>query len=173
MDIVIVELTPSQASMLAAEIVSIYRDSWLATYPNQEFNITKEDLEPRFIDFKALVDEWRETILSQNNRKIWVAQEGEKYVGFCIGKKESEQNELEYIYLSPRYEGKGIGKALMSHALGWLGSEKPIVLYGAGYNAKAISFYTKFGFHLSDERIPEKELPNGKKIPSMKMMRVF
>ena len=55
----------------------------------------------------------------------------------------------------------------------WFGADKSIVLYGAVYNYNAIEFYERYGFILSSEMIPPKELPNGKSIPPMKMVKNF
>ncbi len=59
----------------------------------------------------------------------------------------------------------------MHQALNWMGDKKPIELYGASYNQKAIKFYEKHGFRLTDDQIPAKKLKNGKIIPSMRMIR--
>jgi len=116
--------------------------------------------------------EWNDTILNDEKRGYWIVQDEKgKVYGFCIAKKLPSENELEYIYLLPEVQGRGIGKDLMQKALSWLGGSKPIVLYGAAYNEKAIRLYEKFGFKLSNETMPPRVMPNGKELPSMKMVK--
>lgn len=167
----IVKLTPEQAVSEAEKIVTIYRDVWLATYPNPQLGITREDLASRFQNLPRMIDDWKSTILNDNNRAVWVAKYSGQVVGFCVAKKEVNNNELEYIYILPEYQGMKLGQRLMNVALEWLGNEKTTVLYGAVYNDHAILFYKKYGFVLSTEHIPPKALPNGKSLPSMKMTK--
>ncbi len=169
---VIEQINNAQAVSLASEIVKVYRDSWLATYPNEEIGITEADIQTRFSDMDDLTKEWQDKILGSENRSTWVVKNREtKITGFCVARKGDDQNELEYIYLQPSLQGKGLGHQLITRALSWMGSSKPIFLVGASYNSNAIRFYERYGFRLSQESIQPKVLPNGKKIPTMKMVR--
>lgn len=167
----ITQLSPQEAGTYSDQIVSIYRDVWLDTYPCQKLGITRKDLESKFTNMQALETNWKKNILNSINRAYWIVtdQEGNT-VGFCIAKKGELEHELEYIYLLPVAQGKGTGCALMERALSWMGEGRSIVLYGAAYNHLAIRFYMKFGFTLTKEFVPSKKLPNGKEIPSMKMV---
>lgn len=161
-----------QATSLTSEIVSVYRDSWIGTYPNIELGITEEDLLTRFTNVSDLENEWRTHILGSKDRSIWIVKiQTNKIFGFCIARKGNESNELEYLYLLPDIQGKGLGHQLITKALEWMQTSKPVFLVGAAYNHKAIQFYKKYGFELSPEHIPPKKLPNGKELPSMKMIR--
>lgn len=168
----VVQLDNLQAMALASEIVSVYRDSWLETYPNKELGITENDLLSRFSDMLCVIEEWRSNILASKERLTWVVknQQG-KILGFCIARKGDEYQELEYLYIMRVIQGKGFGHQLITKAIEWMQNSKPVFLVGAAYNHKAIQFYKKYGFELSPEHIPPKKLPNGKELPSMKMIK--
>lgn len=168
------KLTSKQAVNMAEAIVSVYRDCWINTYPNEQLGITVQDIEQRFINFPSVVGEWKRDILSQNNRAIWIVKKAAGNIGgFCVAKKSTDHNELECIYLLTDCQGKGLGKKLLTMAFDWMGQSKPIVLYGAAYNYKAIAFYQKHGFKLAPPDIPPKVMPSGKSMPPMKMVKNF
>jgi ribosomal protein S18 acetylase RimI-like enzyme len=166
------KLSREEALGLADDIVRVYRDSWIATYTSGKLGITDQDLRDHFEDFDGVVGQWQRDILGADGRAVWVARDGSRVVGFCVAKKSTSLNELEYIYIFPEVQGKGVGSALMREGLAWMDDEKPIELYGAAYNENAINFYRHYGFKLTDEAIPSKRLRNGKELPSMRMVRV-
>ena len=168
--IVVTKVASEKLDTILDQIVAIYRESWLETYPNDELGITKEDLQSNFTDMEQVTTEWRGKIKSEA-RKVFIAQEGAELIGFCVIKFSEEHNELEYIYLLPRCTGNGVGKKLMEPALAALGNQKPIELFGAAYNKTAIGFYKKYGFELTDDQLDPKPLANGKELPTMRMVK--
>lgn len=168
---IIKKLSSKEAIKNAETIVSIYRDCWLDTYPNESLGITKTDIEEKFKDLNLLTEKWKKKRLIGEDRMVWVASDKKIMVGFCVARRGKNENELVYLYIFPQYQGKHIGSKLMGLAMDWMGVEKPIILYGALYNSRAIHFYEKFGFNLTQKPVPPKTLPNGKSIPSMRMIR--
>ena len=161
----------SDAERYAAPIASLYEKTWLATYPNEELGITEADLASNFSDAEAAHERWR-AVLEDPAHRTWIVPNADQSIaGFCVARHGEDENELEYLYVSPDAQGRGVGSALIQEALAWLGTDKPVVLYGAAYNANAIAFYERFGFQLSHEVVPPKRLENGKELPSMKMVR--
>ena len=101
-----------------------------------------------------------------------MAKENGKILGYCSVKKGEQENYVNALYVSPDEQGKGIGQKLMSQALEWLGSDKPVGLGVAAYNTQAINFYGKLGFKQSDEPAePVPPLPSGKVLPTIKMVK--
>lgn len=140
----------------AKDIFRIQRDTWLATYPNEEIGITAEMIEERFSDMDGRIQKWKNNIEGGASR-IWVIRSEDCIVGFC-GVMEGEQfNRLASIYVDPDQHGGGIGGRLMEQALSYLGKDKDIVLDVASYNTNAIGFYEKYGFEIGSE-IPEEDL---------------
>lgn len=171
-EVSIQKITPERSLTLAQNIVSVYRDVWITTYVSEELNITKDDLAAKFADFDEVLQEWKANILGDVQRGYWIVKDEKEYVvGFGIARLGVTENELEYIYLKADVQGHGVGDQLMNEMLTFMGTSKPIVLYGAAYNKRAIRFYKKYGFELSSESVPPKPLPNGKELPSMKMVR--
>lgn len=158
----------------AETIQKVYRETWLATYPNEEYKITLEDIEDMFSknDNPEALERAKERIkkLGEHTR-ILVAEIDGKIVGTSRLLKEETRNKFQTCYVLPEYQGKGIGSMLWHEALKWFDPEKDIFLEVAVYNKNAIHFYEKLGFvdtgkRISDERFT---LKNGAIIPEMEM----
>src|SRR5215469_5460867 len=70
----------------------VQQRTWLATYPNAELGITREDIEARFHTASEEAIRRRQAqqqaINSDPLVHMWVAREAERIVGFCLAKKE-------------------------------------------------------------------------------------
>jgi ribosomal protein S18 acetylase RimI-like enzyme len=173
MTVQIHDATPNDAD----GVRHVQQSTWLATYPNAELGITKEDIEARFHASSEEAIKRRQTQHQRINSDplvhLWVAKEAERIVGFCLAKKEGPQNRIQAIYVLPEYQGTGIGKRLLQTASDWLGSQQEIVLNVASYNHQAITFYKKFGFvpsgRLAHSGITK--LPSGVVIPEIEMIK--
>lgn len=156
-------------------IRNVQKVGWLATYPNEHFGITREDILEHFNDtgeeFIKRMEERKKTTNTSPNTHTWVAViEQKEVIGFCIARK-GEENRVASLYVLPSYHGNGIGKMLMKEALQWIGENKKIWIGVASYNNHAISFYEKFGFHKANI-VPHDcvtPLPSGKAIPEIEM----
>ena len=62
--------------------------------------------------------------------------------------------EIKKLFVEPVLQGKSIGSALLDYALN---NHKIEFLWALEKNTKAISFYKKHGFHITNERKPEDE----------------
>lgn len=150
--------------------------TWVATYPNEAYGITKEDIEARFRERPETTEERRE----RQRRYVrtppfhsWVALEGTNLIGFCTIKQNKHENRIQAFYVLPDFQNKGVGKRLLQEALGWFGQEKDVVLNVASYNEKAMAFYRAFGFVptgpvASSEAL---QLPSGVRLPEMNMVK--
>jgi GNAT superfamily N-acetyltransferase len=157
-------------------ILAVQRDTWIATYPNEDHQITKEDIEAKDWDAPTRAERWVKIVAEHNsNIMIWVAKDTGKVIGFARGSKSDAENELQALYILPEYQGKGVGTKLMQEFITWADPDKDTTLGVVTYNANAISFYKKFGFEEGDEILPGPghipDLPSGKTIPEMKMTR--
>ena len=155
-------------------IREIQKQGWLETYPNQQFGITKQDILEHFSEgdqaYKEKMERRRQTINTDENQHVWVAEEEKKVIGFCIAQK-GKENRINAIYIRSAFHGKGVAKQLMNTALQWIGSNQEIHIGVATYNSRAIAFYEKFGFHKTNI-IPHSDvaaLPSGKVIPEIEM----
>lgn len=98
--------------------------------------------------------------------------EGENVAYLGIEKKEALMI-LSKIYVLNEYRGKGIGNLLMNHAYKRaVDLNLPeIDLYVVKENDRAISFYKKEGFHISETL--EKEYENGYIVTEYKMSKTI
>lgn len=176
-----VQVAPQEQPMMieiarpedAEAVVRIQKETWLATYPNEEHGITVEDILAKGLGSPERAERWRKTIAEQADQDhLWMAKQGGNVVGYCYAKKDAEEGKISALYVLPSAQGKGAGRKLMTEALTWLGTDKPISLGVVTFNAKAIAFYKSFGFHETTE--PPEEippLPSGKRMPQLKMKR--
>jgi ribosomal protein S18 acetylase RimI-like enzyme len=153
----------------------VFYKTWLATYPNEEAGITKDDIE----------DQYKDTFTEENLKKsaerlanppegqtIFLAKEGEKVVGVCRIIVHEDKNELRAIYVLPEHQGKGIGSKLWEQAQKIFNPDKDIVVSVATYNTNAINFYTRLGFTDSGKRFNNEKfkMKSGAVIPEMEMV---
>lgn len=126
--------------------------SWLATYPNKEIGVTEEDVHVRFKD--RLSDSRRnqfEGVLKDKNFLYLVAKISGSVIGFAVFKKEPERNFLDALYVVPEYFGNKIGYQLWSEGKKFFNDNLPIELEVVSYNDRAIEFYKKLGFVMTDK----------------------
>ncbi len=155
----------------AEEIRNIQRDAWFKTYPNKELGITSEDIQLENFEDPERVRRWQRSIETKDNSNIWVAKEGTHVIGFCMATSRDGLHDLRALYVHPNYQGRGVGRQLMTKALEWLGDEKDISVYVASYNSQAIGFYKKNGFIKTNIVAPSHKLNSGKEIPEILMIR--
>jgi hypothetical protein len=61
----------------ALAIVRIQAASWLATYPNEQYGITSEDIEAKKLDSLVRFSQWKKTIEESGaDHQVWVAGGG-------------------------------------------------------------------------------------------------
>jgi len=127
-------------------------DSWLATYPNDEyglsFDLIKQFTDSWFVRNSTPGGNARFAEMLAHPRTIYrVAEIDGEIVGLVVlyrGADDGEAN-LSAIYVTPTVFGKGVGQALLDTALLELG-DKPVRVTVAPYNRRAIAFYRRNGF---------------------------
>jgi len=150
-------------------IAYVAKETWLVTYPNEKLGITKADILSKDFDSKEKLKKWRNIIKnSGKNKYLCVAKYKNRVVGFCMVSKNKNLNELNVIYVLPKYQRIGLGKRLLDKAISWLGS-KNISVMVASYNKNAINFYKKSGF-VKTKITGKKKLPSGKVIPEIQLV---
>lgn len=156
-----------------AGIVDLRRATWLDTYPNENYGISRADIETKITSLsREEAIEREKNNLQNQDLKTWVAKAGRKVVGWCIVRLGEERNKMGALYILPEYQRQGIGSLLMKPAMAFLGDQKDIWLGVVEYNHKAINFYKKYGFELT-RNIQEDvtKLPSGKQMPEVEMVR--
>lgn len=90
--------------------------------------------------------------LAAGTTRGWVCSRDSRIVGFCMG--DSERGEVLVLALLPDYERRGIGKALLSRVVDWLGSfNPPRIWLGTSPNpdTRAHGFYRALGWQPTGE----------------------
>lgn len=160
------------------DIRNLRRATWFDTYPNEEFGVTVEDVESEFV--KTATEEGRKKSFEEHkgaysdpNFTCILARDGDKLVGFLMGKKFSDANRLLAIYVLPDYQGRGIGARLFEKGLEWFDPAKDILVNVVSYNKKAQEFYKRMGFEFTgrDATDVHEALPTGKVLPEIEMVR--
>ncbi len=156
-------------------IQEVFHKTWLATYPNEEARITRDDIEDRFKDAysEERMAKRRENIEKISSDGIFlVAKENEKVAGLCRASRTADRNLLNAIYILPEYQGKGIGMKLWNAVQSFFNSSKDTYVEVATYNTNAIGFYKRLGFSDTGRRFtdPKFVMKSGSNIPQMEMI---
>lgn len=153
----------------------VYFITWLDTYPNKEFNITKEDIIFKY-ESRLTPDKIAERRIKISQIKdtelMLVIEKDNKIIALCNVVQEESYNQLKAIYVLPEYQRLGLGQVLWKEAQKVFSPKKDIIVHVAVYNEKGINFYKKLGF-VSTEKIfcDEKyKMRNGAIIPELEMI---
>jgi ribosomal protein S18 acetylase RimI-like enzyme len=155
------------------EIEQVLYKAWLNTYPNEELNITVDDIKYRFKDNfteEALTKRWKKMVSDQTTR-VLVAKDNGRVIGFIKTVVNPEKNQLQAIYLLSEYQGKGIGNLLWEEGKKILDPKKNTIVHVVTYNKAAIRFYEKLGFKDTGKRWTDERftMRNGAVMPEMEM----
>lgn len=159
----------------AEGVAQVFYQTWLATYPNEKYGITKEDIEERFKSrlSKEGVEKMARQIENLEPDSLFlVAKAEDRVVGVCRARKNENINELSAIYVFPDYQGQGLGYKLWQEIQKFFDPNKDIVVNVATYNHEAIYFYQKLGFVDTGEQTSKEvlKLKSGAVIPETKMI---
>ncbi len=162
---------PEQKDMLG--IVKVLYETWLETYPNKEAGITREDVEDHFkksFTQEGLSKKW-EKMNDSADSKTLIAKNGNLIVGVITIVFHADKNQLKVIYVTPEYQGKGIGKMLWQEVLKHGNPSNKWIVQCATYNERAIGFYTKLGFKDTGKKWLDQKrvMKSGAMIPEMEM----
>jgi ribosomal protein S18 acetylase RimI-like enzyme len=155
-------------------IQKVFYETWLDTYPNEEYKITLDDLKYRHKDIfnEETFEKRRRMIRDRSNNELFlVAKFDEKIVGVCYLEKDETKNSIHAMYVLPKYQGKGIGSGFWKNALDFFDKSKEIIVNVVVYNANAIAFYKKMGFVDTGKRFTEERfrMKSGSIMPEMEM----
>jgi putative acetyltransferase len=92
---------------------------------------------------------------------VTVAEIGDEVVGVLAVSRSDDVAWIDQLYVHPAFVARGIGHALLQHALGAL--SRPVQLYTFQANVRARGFYERRGFvavALSDGRDTEERCPD-------------
>src|SRR3989344_490436 len=142
-------------------ILEIYKEGWLATYPNEESGISRADVEEKVRQFTHF----------NINEDSFVAENGSRIIGVIKGVK-GQSHTINSLYVTER--NRGVGTELLKHIIKHFG-QGTITLTVVSYNQGAIRFYKTNGFNITNRMIHSAttKLPSGVIIPEIEMVRVI
>jgi ribosomal protein S18 acetylase RimI-like enzyme len=161
----------------AESIVNVYKNTWSATYPDEELNITDSDIAQHTADWDgpAGIQRVRDVLADPSPFTAeMVAEVNGNIVGTSrlLLTSDDNENKITGFYVLPDYHGSGVAQALMASTLSYLGNDKPVSLEVTAHTDKAVSFYQKMGFAIAEHAGPVvMTLNNGKMMPGYKMVR--
>lgn len=153
-------------------------ETYMETYVNDKSKITRDDIEWYFHTFKksftpqSIEKLAREIENLPGNQYVVVAKNEEgDVVGFAWSRKGDINNDLGAIYVSPKYQGAGLGKKIWTETAAFFDPEKETILTVQEDNAKAIEFYKKLGFVDTGKRTVALTFPSGIGFNEIEMLR--
>ena len=162
----------------AIGIGEAHLQSWIETYPNEEYDVNEEWIKD---EFGFLIKDgqneqgndngiaFRKNViknLDENSLYEVVKDEAGKVQGFMHAHRTNKSVSLNAVYLTDSLKGTGVAHKLMEHVLEFAGN-LPIELQTATYNNRAIKFYEKYGFVIGET---EPDWFHGK-VPILNMKR--
>lgn len=156
------------------QIGEVFDKTWLATYPNEEYSITIDDILDHIERRHKRIKESGEDRI-KNPRKgetLLVAKIEGKVVGVCRVFIKEDRNQLAAIYVLPEYQGQGVGSAMWLEVPKYTDPKKDFYVELAVYNKSALEFYKKQGFVDTDRRFEDEwlRMKSGHIIPEMEMV---
>lgn len=160
------------------EIMALYAETWLSTYPNTQYGITREDIEEMNSRGQSVGQMEKRTqgfdkMLADEKSYFRVATLEGKIVGVCGGEEREDGVHLRSIYVLPEFQGKGVGSMLMADFLAWAKRAHSVTVHVAVYNKQAITFYERNGFVDTGKRFSEERfrMKSGNTIPELEMVK--
>jgi ribosomal protein S18 acetylase RimI-like enzyme len=91
--------------------------------------------------------------LQATAEELWLCEEGGDLVGVVGLEHEQDEMVIARLFVAPACFRRGVGSALVAHALAQAGGRRVRVGTGAR-NAPALALYARFGFRRLDEGSP-------------------
>lgn len=160
-------------------VMMLLHKTWLATYAVSGIGISRDDVNARFdphsSEGSARYARMRERFNSANMHCVLAKGVAGDIAGIGIARRGEGHNFIESVYVDPSHQGQGVGHRILETLIAWLRLEdKPISLYVAAQNEKAIEFYAGHGFQINlDSPLSshqETALPSGIVIPEVEMI---
>ncbi len=150
------------------DIHNICFETWMVTYPNKKFNIREEDIRYKF----EKKTKKKNTFKTDNKKSRLLLEFSGKIVAFCNCEEKKGFNQLQAIYVLPKYQGVGFAYALWEESKKIFNPQKDIIVNVASYNKKAINFYKKLGFKSTGKVLlnEKHKMRNGAIIPELEMI---
>lgn len=129
--------TMNDVSRIAEIVVFNYRLNFYPIFKDDDFYFNE-------IQVINLIDSYKEFISS-----MWVYDDG-----VVKGVIQIENQELRKIYVEPAIQGKSIGSVLLNYAINECNVK---YLWALEKNTRAISFYKKHGFRVTEDKKLEED----------------
>ena len=157
----------------ADDICLIQQEAWRDTYISDDNGVSKNDIF-EYTESWVTPDNVAmfERLIQKSNKHTWlVAEIYGKVVGHVKILNKEDSCLIDMFYVSPNYQGLGIGKSLLDRTMLELG-KNDIIVDVVSYNIKAIMFYKLYNFRIiGEEKNNADPLPSGKVLPLIRMVR--
>ena len=98
------------------------------------------------IDYHKVID-WIQNKITNNIDAYTCVYAGAEKVAYFSLSVESEQAELDDLYVLPQFRRQGVGTAIVQHCIAQ--TDKPLYLYVFTNNTQAINLYSRNGFSVA------------------------
>ena len=127
--------TAEDLARIAEIVIFNYRLNFYPIFKNDDYYFNELQVPVLIRRYEAVVD------------TMWVYDDGS-----VKGMMQTEDHEIKKLFVEPILQGSGIGSALLEYAMQKHNSN---TLWALEKNDRAISFYNRHGFRLTDDRKSE------------------
>jgi L-amino acid N-acyltransferase YncA len=131
-------------------IAEVHKETWAATYTRWIPDVVAA------YDVDRSAENWAREAAAGSGR-LMVAEEAGRVVAFAAsgparGDDVDGAGEVYAIYVRPDRHGRGIGRALMADALGWMAGlgQPECILWVVEQSTRSRAFYESVGFRLDE-----------------------
>ena len=154
-------------------IQRVLRETFLATFPNEELRISKEDVEFDLVKMASpeAVGAYVDRALKQPLfHQFLIAKDEETVVGISQASKKGDSVYWVALFVLPAHHRQGIGKGFWQEVLEFARDSKEIFVSVETYNHPAIGFYKKLGFIETGQRSSSHVTKSGVPVPEMRLV---
>ncbi|OGY25658.1 MAG: hypothetical protein A2Z24_00950 [Candidatus Woykebacteria bacterium RBG_16_44_10] len=133
------------------DYTDLLQRTYQVAYTDEKIGLTKERFSKEVFATPHTQSYLKSNLVVNDKQKTWLAFLDSNLVGSITITDKSEECELRGFYVTPQYQGKGIGKKLWNLVLDFAG-DKDIVLDLYSHNRKTIEMYKKWGFKIDKQK---------------------
>lgn len=133
------------------DYADLLQRTYQTAYTDEKIGLTKGCFSKEIFNSPDSLDYLKLNLKVNNKQKTWFGFLDSRLIASITITDKGSECELRGFYVTPKYQGHGIGKQLWELALNFAGA-KDVVLDLYAHNRKTIEMYKKWGFSIDKQK---------------------
>jgi len=129
---------------------NLLQKTYQDAYTNEKLGLTKECFSREVFSTPDTQEYLKSSLTINRRQKTWLAFLGSKLAGSITITNRGRESELRGFYVTPEFQGRGIGKQIWALARDF--ASKDIVLDLYAHNRRTINMYKRCGFFIDKKK---------------------